>query len=80
MRRLLPAVCLIALSMPCVARAQGEVKMDESSKKATAKALAWLATKQNGDGSWSDGKYAHNTAITSFALLAYLSQGHLPKR
>lgn len=57
-----------------------EVKMEEPAKKATAKALAWLATKQNPDGSWSDGRYAHNTAITSFVLLAYLSQGHLPNQ
>src|SRR4029077_12776862 len=55
-----------------------EVKMDEKTQKATAKALAWLATKQNTDGSWGDGRYPHNTAITSFALLAFLSQGHLP--
>jgi squalene cyclase len=84
MRRFLAAICLIALAMPSVAHAQAkakdEVKMDEPTKKATAKALAWLATQQNADGSWSDGKYAHNTAITSFALLAYLSQGHLPNQ
>ncbi len=36
--------------------------------------------KQNSDGSWSDGSYPHNTAITSFALLAFLSQGHLPNQ
>ena len=57
-----------------------EVKMDESAKKATARALTWLAARQNPDGSWSDGRYAHNTAITSFCLLAFLSQGHLPNQ
>jgi hypothetical protein len=53
-------------------------KLDEPTKKAIAKALAFMATKQNPDGSWSDGGYQHSTAITSFALLAYMSQGHLP--
>jgi prenyltransferase beta subunit len=57
-----------------------EVKMNERARKATAKALEWLASKQNSDGSWSEGRYPHNTAITSFALLAFLSQGHLPNQ
>jgi squalene cyclase len=52
--------------------------LDEPTRKATAKALEWLASQQHADGSWGDGRYPHNTAITSFALLAFLSQGHLP--
>jgi len=60
--------------------APDEVKMNERARKATAKALEWLASKQNSDGSWSEGRYPHNTAITSFALLAFLSQGHLPNQ
>jgi squalene cyclase len=57
-----------------------EVKIDEQTKKATAKALEWLAARQNADGSWSEGRYPHNTAITSFALLAFMSQGYLPSQ
>lgn len=56
----------------------GDVQMDEAAKKATAKSLEWLAQQQNGDGSWGEGKYPHNTAVTAFALLAFLSLGHLP--
>lgn len=59
---------------------KNEVKMPENVKKATARALTWLATKQNTDGSFSDSRYPHNPAITSFALLAFLSQGHLPNQ
>ncbi|MBM3992690.1 MAG: terpene cyclase/mutase family protein [Planctomycetes bacterium] len=55
-----------------------KVEMDEATKKATAKALAWLKNRQNPDGSFSDGAYAHNTAITAYAMLAFMSQGHLP--
>jgi prenyltransferase beta subunit len=54
--------------------------MDSATKKATAKALEWLARHQNQDGSWSDAQFQHNTAITAFALLAFMSQGHLPDR
>lgn len=56
------------------------VKIDEPTKKAVDKALKWLAERQNSDGSWSDGSYPHNTAITAFALLAFMSQGHLPNQ
>jgi hypothetical protein len=57
-----------------------EVKMPDNARKATARALAWLAKSQNTDGSWSDSRYPHNPAITSFALLAFLSQGHVPNQ
>jgi prenyltransferase beta subunit len=73
-----PALFL-GMESPSAAPAD-EVKMTEAGKKAVAKGLTWIAANQNPDGSWSDGKYAHNTAITSFALLAFLSQGHLPNQ
>lgn len=79
-------VCLISCLAPISAAgksdktAPDEVKMNEHARKATARALEWLASKQNSDGSWSEGRYPHNTAITSFALLAFLSQGHLPNQ
>lgn len=78
LRSTLLAVITVVLAVAPVVRA--EVMMDETTKKATAKALAWLAKQQNTDGSWSDGSYSHNTAITSFALLAFMSQGHLPNQ
>ena len=57
-----------------------DVKMTEATKLATARALEWLAHKQNTDGSWSTQRFPHNTAVTSFALLAFMSQGHLPSQ
>ncbi|HEX7898264.1 MAG TPA: prenyltransferase/squalene oxidase repeat-containing protein [Planctomycetota bacterium] len=56
-----------------------QVQMDETVKRSTARALEWLASQQNADGSWgNDGKYPHSTSVTSFALISFLSQGHLP--
>jgi len=72
------AFCLGLFLWPTSARA--DVKMDEETKKAVDKGLAWLATRQNSDGSYSEGSYQHNTAITSFAMLAFMSQGHLPNQ
>ena len=62
------------------AKRKDDVKMPDSAKKATARALAWLAKQQNSDGSWSEARYPHNPAITAFAVLAFLSQGHLPNQ
>jgi Prenyltransferase and squalene oxidase repeat len=76
MSRLVPLALLCALFFPMPARA--DVKIDAPTKKAIGKALEWLAGRQNSDGSYSDGGYSHDTAITSFAMLAFMSQGHLP--
>lgn len=55
-----------------------DVKLDGPTREAVGRGLAWLKEKQNADGSWSERRYPHNTAITSFALLAYMSQGNTP--
>jgi len=70
---------LLALAAVLAAPAfAGDVTMDEATKKATAKGLEYLASQQNTDGSWGNDRYPHNTAVTGFVLLAFLSQGHLP--
>src|SRR5260370_845871 len=83
MRRLLLLVLLASFLLVRPARAQEKdtrVEMDEATRKATARALAWLKERQNAAGSFSDGAYAHNTAITAYAMLAFMSQGHLPNQ
>ena len=76
MRRIIAT--LVLLVAPFCARA--DVVMDDATKKSTAMALEWLARQQATDGSFSDGAYSHNTAITGFAMLAFMSQGHLPNQ
>jgi hypothetical protein len=51
-----------------------KVKMDEKTKAAVGKALKWMKDQQAADGSWG------NTAITAFALLAYMANGHVPNQ
>jgi squalene cyclase len=77
MRRLIPLALLAALTVgliPAPLRAEEKVKIDDPTKKATEKALAWLAQQQKRDGSWG------NTAVTSFALLAFMANGHVPNQ
>jgi squalene cyclase len=82
MKRLVVSITAAALVLGVAARSPAaEVQMDEPAKKAVNRALEWLAAKQNkDDGSWSDAQYPRNTAITAFALLAFMSQGHLPNQ
>jgi hypothetical protein len=77
-RSLLLLLLAFVLPVPSAGGQEKRVEMDDATKKATAKALAWLKDRQNADGSFSDGTYPHNTAITSYAMLAFMSQGHLP--
>jgi hypothetical protein len=50
------------------------VKMDAETKKAVDKALRYLVDKQELDGAWG------NTAITSFTLMAFMANGHMPNQ
>ncbi|MCS6975976.1 MAG: terpene cyclase/mutase family protein [Gemmatales bacterium] len=68
------------LAVPQEPPRAAEVVLDDAAKRACDRALEWLASRQNSDGSWSETSYPHNTAITSFALLAFMSQGHLPNQ
>jgi hypothetical protein len=71
----------LALSpLPAADKKVDKVKMDDEVKNSTARALEWLASKQNSNGSWSDPAYPHNTAITGYALMAFMSQGHVPNQ
>jgi hypothetical protein len=72
--------CVLAVPLMHAQEKEKRVEMDEATKKATAKALEWLAQKQNADGSFSDGAYPHNSAMTAYAMLAFMSQGHLPNQ
>jgi prenyltransferase beta subunit len=81
MRFAITAALLLALAVPAGAGDKAKRgQMDEDVKKATAKALEWLAAKQNEDGSWGDQRYPKNTAITGFSLMAFMSQGHVPNQ
>jgi len=75
MRILSIALCFTLFAASSSIRAEEKVKIDEKTKAAIDKALDWLKENQNKDGSWGN-----NTAITSFSLLAFMSNGHLPDK
>ena len=72
-RFLLTALVCLSL-LPSPARAEEKVKIDDVTKKSIDKALAWLKDHQDRDGKWG------NPAITSFALLAFMANGHVPNQ
>jgi Prenyltransferase and squalene oxidase repeat len=47
---------------------------------AVERGLAHLAQEQNEDGSFGNGNYARNVAITSLACIAFMADGNLPGR
>lgn len=53
-------------------------KYQEQVDKAVDKALAYLKTQQAADGSFASGSMKGSTAVTSFAVMAYLAKGHTP--
>lgn len=60
--------------------AEPKVVMTEENKKAVEKALAWMANRQQANGSWNDQRNQWTTAITGFAMLAFMSAGNTPTR
>lgn len=55
-------------------RADETIKIDEQTQRSINRGLEWLKDHQQRDGSWG------NSAITSFALLAYMANGHVPNQ
>lgn len=47
---------------------------------AVEKGLAWLAGQQQADGSFGEGRYGKNIAVTSLACIALMADGNLPGR
>ncbi len=71
---MLALLAAAALAAPHAGRADDRVTMDEGTRQAVQRALLYLRKAQATDGSWG------NSAVTAFAVLAYLSNGHLPNQ
>ncbi len=52
--------------------------MSQESREAIERSLAWLAERQEPDGSFGSGGYVGNIAVTSLAGLAFMTAGHMP--
>lgn len=81
----------VSLAAPCEAQSQskstrsfessGKDYVTAEAQRAIDRGLPYLASRQNGDGSFGSGaSYKRNVAITSLAGMAYLSAGHVPGR
>src|SRR4051812_14117572 len=56
------------------------VAMMEPARPAAEKALKYLATRQQEDGSFSNSGYGRNAAVVALAGMAWLSSGSTPGR
>ena len=71
---LLGAAALAAAPRPAPAADAPAPRIDDRTRQAITRALDYLKAKQNRDGSWDNG----SPAVTAYALLAFLANGHLP--
>jgi hypothetical protein len=55
-------------------------EMTPELNEAVDRGLAWLATRQQPDGSFLGGRFGKNVAIASVAALAFMADGHMPGR
>ncbi len=62
------------------ANSPGENEITPELEKAWRSGLAALAREQRDDGSFGDGAFGSNVAITSLACLAFMGDGHVPGR
>ena len=79
MKRFLPIIVvlvLIAGLLPVMAAPAGAATNSEIDN-AIQKGLAWLASTQNSDGSWTYGN-SYPLANTAAAVLAFENEGHFP--
>jgi hypothetical protein len=75
---LLPALVLLVLP-PAVSGDDRPLPKRTELDETIDRGLAFLANTQNkADGSWTAGRQGKNVAITSLAVMAFLSAGHLP--
>jgi hypothetical protein len=78
MRRIWIPLGILLLCAPLAAAADREPGKREAADEAIDRALAFLQRTQEDDGSWKAGRMGKNPAVTSLAVMAFLSAGHVP--
>ena len=72
-------LALLLAALPAAAPAAGRPEKDTPADRAVARGLEFLASVQDKtDGSWGALHGGKNPAITSLAVMAFLSAGHVP--
>ncbi|MFG0284149.1 MAG: prenyltransferase/squalene oxidase repeat-containing protein [Phycisphaerales bacterium JB039] len=78
----------LCAAVPCLAQEQRpgaennalEDEITPALDGAVNRGLAWLATQQHEDGSFGEGGWGRNVAVTSLAAIAFMADGNLPGR
>ena len=74
------AAPLFAQQSPTDPERSATLLIKRSTQDAIDRGLAWLAGRQNDDGSFGGSGYSRNVAVVSLAGMAFLSGGHTPGR
>ena len=68
----------LAMTVVCVLSHSAFAVDDQAVDEAVVKALRYLATRQNPNGSWSIDLTGESTAATSLSVMSFLAAGHVP--
>lgn len=71
-------IAVLALLSAGAARTQTLDRGKDRLTDSVDRGLAFLATQQESDGAWQLGGRGKNAAVTSLAIMAFLSAGHVP--
>src|SRR5262245_34922090 len=71
---------LFAQQAPMDPERSAALLIKPETQKAIDRGLAWLAARQNDDGSFGGNGYSRNVAVVSLAGLSFLAGGHTPGR
>lgn len=71
---------ILAQQMPLDPERTATLLIKPQTQAAIDRGLAWLAGRQNEDGSFGGSGYSRNIAVVSLAGMAFLSGGHTPGR
>jgi hypothetical protein len=79
MRTFLTLLSVVLISIPAVAQTTApKAKPAEASDRAIHRALDYLKSTQQADGSWESAGFGKATSITSLSVMAFLAAGHVP--
>jgi hypothetical protein len=76
MRTLIGWFCVGLLAVACDARAEGDWETTPESERALRRGIEWLEHNQGSEGNWR----SNDLGLVSIGALAFLADGHLPKR
>lgn len=73
------SLSLVAVILGAVQTASRADELEQRIDESINRALQWMATSQQPNGSWKSESYGDSTAATSLAVMSFMAAGHVPE-